>query len=797
MSLDARASELREKLRRSLSQSQARRNSGSPALGNPTSTNPPILSRPGSSGASPALGKPSAALFVPHVVPQKPSQTSLPADANDIAALITSISSTANDQPPPTLSTARPASASNDDAPNNSISREVPKPRVEPQQPLQTGSQRVHEVTKQLPSQPSNKVPKLPSPREDGEVTASPQRMEKSYGHGHARNNSSASSSASVAKADPFTIPTGPRRQSSSHSITAPNSEMIPQSPTSKSGSYLNENRNGRDSVMARPPTHASKTSDGQRPSKVHTNSTNGAKRGDETAQTKNQATNSVPMTPSDALARALELNPDLQDWLVLTDYYDIESRTRKLDRHRKAKALAARKQEIEEEERKLMEEEEYEMGMRRSAIGQVSTAAAALSQTSPSIATPTSTITPAIATPTATTPVGAKPRDEETKKTVPAKRYYDDTGDKAPREKAFRAEDDRFGDGRRDALRGDDDRFRKEYYPSRDPRPEPRYDSRPYGKPNARPPPPNRDPSPRRYDYPGSPPGRGGFRRSPPPRAREWSPARSGSGGRGRGRLEDDNFGDAPRKYDSYRTDGNYPASPRDMRRDDAGPLSPPIRIDLGRKGDCRFFIVKSFNEDNVRKCMDDGVWATQLQNGQVLTSAFANCKHVILFFSINKSKAFQGYARMATAPSPDTPRPKWMSGIHWDTSPPFRVDWLSKVAVEFFRIGHLKNSYNENAAVLVGKDGQEIEEECGRELLHEMQLFAEAKLDLEMNNNHRRPGPGPGPGRGSGRGSGHGPDPGYGHSRGRGRSRSPDPGPGPGEKFITKHEDSPPRSW
>ncbi|KAK0709651.1 YTH domain-containing protein [Lasiosphaeria miniovina] len=147
----------------------------------------------------------------------------------------------------------------------------------------------------------------------------------------------------------------------------------------------------------------------------------------------------------------------------------------------------------------------------------------------------------------------------------------------------------------------------------------------------------------------------------------------------------------------------------------------------------DARFFIVKSFNEDNVLKCMEDGVWATQVQNGQVLTSAFANCRNVILFFSINKSKAFQGYARMATAPSPDTPRPKWMNGIHWDVSPPFRVEWLSKVPFEFFRAGHLKNRYNEYLPVLVGKDGQEIEEECGRQLLLEMEQFAEAKAGVE----------------------------------------------------------------
>lgn len=32
---------------------------------------------------------------------------------------------------------------------------------------------------------------------------------------------------------------------------------------------------------------------------------------------------------------------------------------------------------------------------------------------------------------------------------------------------------------------------------------------------------------------------------------------------------------------------------------------------------------------------------------------------------------------------------------------------------------MGHLKNAYNENQAVLIGKDGQEIEENCGAGLI------------------------------------------------------------------------------
>lgn len=82
-----------------------------------------------------------------------------------------------------------------------------------------------------------------------------------------------------------------------------------------------------------------------------------------------------------------------------------------------------------------------------------------------------------------------------------------------------------------------------------------------------------------------------------------------------------------------------------------------------------------------------------------------------------------------MSTAPSPDTPRPNWMNGLHWDVSPPFRVEWLSTIPVQFSWVHHLKNSCNDGLAVLVGKDGQEIDPSCGRELLRIMRAEYEKK--------------------------------------------------------------------
>jgi len=135
---------------------------------------------------------------------------------------------------------------------------------------------------------------------------------------------------------------------------------------------------------------------------------------------------------------------------------------------------------------------------------------------------------------------------------------------------------------------------------------------------------------------------------------------------------------------------------------------------------------------------CMEDGLWKTQVRHTETLKGAFAQCKNVFLFFSVNKSRAFQGYACVATAPSYDTPRPRWARSLQWDASPPFRLEWLSTTKVEFHHIGHLNNRRNDDRPVLIGKDGQEIEEECGRKLLEQMEWVSRCKHAQPYRDTH-----------------------------------------------------------
>ncbi|EFX06078.1 duf409 domain containing protein [Grosmannia clavigera kw1407] len=147
------------------------------------------------------------------------------------------------------------------------------------------------------------------------------------------------------------------------------------------------------------------------------------------------------------------------------------------------------------------------------------------------------------------------------------------------------------------------------------------------------------------------------------------------------------------------------------------------------GQPDHTRFFMLKSFNEGNVRRAMADGVWTTQLKNEELLVTAFKKCRNVVFFFSVNKSRAFQGYARMESLPSASIVKPSWMDNIHWQTTEPFRIAWYNTTTTDYRHVAHLENDLNEHRSVIIGKDGQEIDDECGRRLMEELDVTADGE--------------------------------------------------------------------
>jgi hypothetical protein len=68
--------------------------------------------------------------------------------------------------------------------------------------------------------------------------------------------------------------------------------------------------------------------------------------------------------------------------------------------------------------------------------------------------------------------------------------------------------------------------------------------------------------------------------------------------------------------------------------------------------RGRTRFFIVKSFNFESIQISVEHQIWSTSAGPTKKLTNAYKNCDHVILIFSVNESRSFQGFALMDSEP-------------------------------------------------------------------------------------------------------------------------------------------------
>ncbi|EKD19905.1 uncharacterized protein L3040_002413 [Drepanopeziza brunnea f. sp. 'multigermtubi'] len=405
-----------------------------------------------------------------------------------------------------------------------------------------------------------------------------------------------------------------------------------------------------------------------------------------------------------------LPLDEDLRDWLEITGYHNAPYRSKILNRRRAIAALDAKRDQLLAE----MEAEERG-GIPASAGGQV--------PASPMLPPPLLNKAVGRLEPVSSTPARDS-SDSQLQRVAVHKRPYSDVQDSRgePAAGKFartegRAYVEEEGLDRRPRSSGFDRRERDDnrtYYG-------PRSRSRDRGDS------PGRD-GRRAYENRSSPRGRGFgsdnmYDREDVPersarsyqvrgnyRGNAYDPNFRGQGrARGRGRGDYRDFNSGPRN----KSEGGY-----GMTIATGKPFKDPVGFDRGGKGETRYFIVKSFNEENVLRCIQDSVWTTQVQNGHIFKRAFETCKNVILVFSTNKSKAFQGYARMEGLPG-SAAITQWQRVITWESAGAFKVRWLVVCPTFFHRVGHLKNSLNEGMAVFIGKDGQEIEENCGSKLV------------------------------------------------------------------------------
>ncbi|KAI0835075.1 YTH-domain-containing protein [Hypoxylon sp. FL0890] len=197
-----------------------------------------------------------------------------------------------------------------------------------------------------------------------------------------------------------------------------------------------------------------------------------------------------------------------------------------------------------------------------------------------------------------------------------------------------------------------------------------------------------------------------------------DQSPSRHRTGYHQRGRVDRAEYGNRPGREYGDRPNRDRVDDVRNVGRELAS-LRAPKQITLGDPGEVRFFVMRSYSWHHVYDSMDDGVWATQSEQADILTKAFSSGMTVVLFFAVNKSQGFQGYAVMKSAPSKDTRRPGWWYHVRWDISEPFKVEWKNTIHVSNTYVSHISNRFNLDLPVTRARNCQEIDDSAGRQMI------------------------------------------------------------------------------
>lgn len=145
-------------------------------------------------------------------------------------------------------------------------------------------------------------------------------------------------------------------------------------------------------------------------------------------------------------------------------------------------------------------------------------------------------------------------------------------------------------------------------------------------------------------------------------------------------------------------------------------------VRSHADLSGSTRYFQLKSCYVGNIFTSCREGIWATTPKNTLKLLDAYLNSDNVILVFSVNSSKKFYGYARMASMPHESLSVGHFGNMEQTFLGPCFRVHWINNRHIPFDRVNEIKNTLNDNLSVRICRDGQEVDKEAGMKLCEEM---------------------------------------------------------------------------
>ncbi|XP_057453968.1 YTH domain-containing protein ECT4 isoform X2 [Lotus japonicus] len=148
----------------------------------------------------------------------------------------------------------------------------------------------------------------------------------------------------------------------------------------------------------------------------------------------------------------------------------------------------------------------------------------------------------------------------------------------------------------------------------------------------------------------------------------------------------------------------------------------------------DAKFFVIKSYSEDNVHKSIKYGVWASTPNGNRKLDAAYCQAKEkqdaspIFLFFSVNASAQFCGVAEMVGPVNFDKNVDFWQQD-KWSGQFPVKWHMIKDVPNSQFR--HIVLENNDNKPVTNSRDTQEVKLQQGIEMLS---IFKNYETDVSI---------------------------------------------------------------
>nr|XP_043626631.1 YTH domain-containing protein ECT4-like [Erigeron canadensis] len=136
----------------------------------------------------------------------------------------------------------------------------------------------------------------------------------------------------------------------------------------------------------------------------------------------------------------------------------------------------------------------------------------------------------------------------------------------------------------------------------------------------------------------------------------------------------------------------------------------------------DAKFFIIKSYSEDDVHKSIKYNVWSSTQNGNKKLDAAYQEAQQksgqcpIFLFFSVNTSGQFVGVAEMVGPVDFDKSVEYWQQD-KWIGC--FPVKWHIVKDVPNSLLKHITLEYNENKPVTNSRDTQEVKLEQGLQVI------------------------------------------------------------------------------